>query len=545
MVAGLWYCASPMSPAGGPRDEQPPQLDSLAYSTPNYQVNFEKQTIILTFDEWVQLNNPATQVLVSPPLEFRPEISLKKRSVLFSFDEKEQLRDSATYTINFGEAVQDLTERNPAEDLRFVFSTGPYLDSLGVSGQAIDARTNEPVKDIRVMLYDNLADSVVRTERPFYFAKTNEQGAFSIENVRAGQFKLFALEDANLNYRFDQITERIAIIEEPLALSGDSTGNILLRLFQPVIPLQIQDVANTRFGLVNLTFNAPPEALTFTRLDGPDTLIYEYDRDSLKIWYPEPSDTAWSLIVQSGESLNDTIQTEALSKEEWLTAARLMRRGATRTPSKESINPDRPVRLSFNYPITGWDTSRILLLEDTLLTRVQPRLNLDSTRIRDLVINYRWKEEKPYRLQILPGGLTDIFGLSNQDTVAQEYTVSARKTFGILTLKISDMSPDSAYLIEILQKSGEVVEERWLTEQTELEYKLISLPPGNYSARVTLDLNKNRKWDTGDYDANRLPEPILLEDLGNLRANWEVEGEISLAPGKFNVPIRKETPGRR
>lgn len=548
LAGGLWYCASPTAPAGGPRDEQPPQLDSTAYSTPNYQVNFEKQTIELTFDEWVQLNNPNAQVIVSPPLEFRPEITLKKRTVLFQFDEEEQLRDSATYTINFGEAVEDLTERNPAEDLRFVFSTGPYLDSLEVSGLVIDARTNEPVEDVRVMLYENLADSVVRTERPFYFAKTDEDGYFSIENVRAGRFKLFGLEDANLNYRFDQVAERIAIIEEPLLLDGprDSTDAILLRLFQSVIPLQVQDAVAERFGLLNLAFSdrPEPERLDFTAIGGPDTLIYEYDKDSVKVWYPDPVVAPWSMIVQSGEELNDTIEMEALSKEEWLAEAALVRRGGRAPDAVETINPDRPVRISLNHPLTEWDTSRITLLEDTLLIPVEPRLAIDSLHIRDLVMNYRWKESTPYRLEILPGGLTDIFGLTNRDTIVQNYQVSPRKNFGILTLKFNGMTPDSAYLIELLGKESDPVEQFWVTGETEWERQLISMPPDTYTVRVSLDLNQNRRWDTGDYDANRLPEPILLEELSNLRANWEVEGEISLTPDRFNVPVVESGPGR-
>jgi len=545
LVGLLWYCASPVSPAGGPRDEEGPRLDSIAYSTPNYQVNFEKQTIELTFNEWIQLNNPNTQVLVSPPLEFRPTIRLKKRTVLFEFDEEEQLRDSATYTINFGEAVQDLTEKNSAEDLRFIFSTGPYVDSLKVAGLVIDARTNEAVEDVRVMLYENLADTVVRTERPFYFAKTDELGTFEVENVRAGIFKLFALEDANLNYRFDQITERIAIIEEPLTISSDSSGMLLLRLFQSELPPQIQDVANSGFGRMNLTFSAPPENITFIPIDGPDTLIYEYEKDSIKIWYPEasPADSLWSLIVQSGEVLNDTIQTKVFSQEEWMATARLVRRGTRKEGQVEKINPDRDIKLSLNLPIISWDKSRIELLEDSTRTRVTPSISLDSMYIRDIVFNYQWKEDSIYQLRILPGGINDIYGLSNQDTIIQDYKVSARKNFGILSLKFRDMSPDSAYLIEVLLNEKEIIEEFWVNGETDLERQLISLPTGTYSVRVTLDLNKNKKWDTGDYDANRLPEPILLEELDNLRANWEVEGEVSLTPDKFNVPIQKEVAG--
>ncbi|MEM9850056.1 MAG: Ig-like domain-containing protein, partial [Bacteroidota bacterium] len=133
----LIQCANPGTLTGGPKDEQPPRLDSLE-STPNLQTNFEVQDIVLTFDEWIKLNNPFTQIVVSPPLDPKPEVSLKGKSVLIEFDETTELRANATYTINFGEAIQDLTEGNPAENLRFVFSTGDFIDSLEVSGQIKD-----------------------------------------------------------------------------------------------------------------------------------------------------------------------------------------------------------------------------------------------------------------------------------------------------------------------------------------------------------------------------------------------------------------------
>ena len=204
LAAAIQYCANPIAPTGGPRDETPPQLDT-SQSTTNYQTNFEKQTIELTFDEWVNLNDVFNQVVVSPPLDNRPEVRIKKKTILFEFAEEEVLRDSATYTINFGEAIKDLTEGNPADNLRFVFSTGDFIDSLSVQGRIVDARTGEPVEGVLFNMYDELQDTVVRTRRPFYFAKTNKEGQFRVENVKSDTFKLFALKDANLNYLFGSI----------------------------------------------------------------------------------------------------------------------------------------------------------------------------------------------------------------------------------------------------------------------------------------------------------------------------------------------------
>ena len=117
----IWGCANVGTLTGGDKDETPPQLDTLN-STRNFQTNFPGRSFELTFDEWLTLNDVFNQVIVSPPLEFRPEVSLKKKTVHFEFNDDEILREDATYVINFGEAIEDFTEGNAAE-MRFVFST--------------------------------------------------------------------------------------------------------------------------------------------------------------------------------------------------------------------------------------------------------------------------------------------------------------------------------------------------------------------------------------------------------------------------------------
>ncbi len=154
-----------------------------------FQHAFSQRRIELVFDEWVTLSDVGTQVVVSPTLLKRPEVKLKGKKVVVELPEEDTLRPNTTYTINFGTAVKDLHEGNPAENLRFVFSTGDYLDSLTVNGSVVDAFTGDPVEKVSVMLYENLGDSVPRKERPYYFARTNKTGQFSIQNVRPGRFK--------------------------------------------------------------------------------------------------------------------------------------------------------------------------------------------------------------------------------------------------------------------------------------------------------------------------------------------------------------------
>ena len=131
-----------------------------------------------------------------------PTVTTKLKKLRFEFAEEEVLKEDATYSINFGDAVKDLTEGNPVPNFKFVFSTGDFIDSLKMEGTIVDALTGKPVEDVLYMLYKNLADSVVQTEKPFYFGKSDKTGTFTIENIKAGQYKAFALEDQDVNYLY-------------------------------------------------------------------------------------------------------------------------------------------------------------------------------------------------------------------------------------------------------------------------------------------------------------------------------------------------------
>ena len=157
-VLSIYQCANIVAPVGGPKDETPPMLDSSA-TTPNYQTNYTKSPIILTFNEWIALKDAITQVVVSPPLQFPLEVKLKKKSIYVNFNEKEELKENTTYTINFGESISDFTEGNVPPSMRYVFSTGPIIDSIQFTAKLVDLDTKKPIEDAILMLYVNKADS--------------------------------------------------------------------------------------------------------------------------------------------------------------------------------------------------------------------------------------------------------------------------------------------------------------------------------------------------------------------------------------------------
>lgn len=521
----LSQCANPLPPEGGAEDTQPPQIDSLK-STANFQTNFEKQRIELTFDEWVVLEDVFNQVVVSPPLEYEYDVRLRGKTVRFDFAEEEELRPNATYTINFGEAVKDLNEKNPAENLRFVFSTGPYLDSLELQGQLIDAFNGEPAAGVLFMLYENQADSVVRTERPFYFARANKEGQFKIENVKAGTFKGFALEDANFNYKYDLETEKIGFPEQLIEMQDTIRQSLTVKVFETAAGLRLMD-DEQRYGLVKLVFNQKPEDYELVYPDVGQRIIEEIEKDTLKIWYHQPDTTPWSLIVRQDTILQDTLEVENVTdRASFLELAGLKALNLKAGKSVTRINPTKPLPINFNLPIDSFRQSGITVFEDTLRTPVSFTITKDSLNPRIFQLGFVWKENIPYEVQILPGSFTSMYGIQNKDTIRQKLLPDPLKQFGNIKLNLTGLSADSSYVLQLLNKEKKVVEERNIRGVSALVQSYTALSPGQYSLLIIHDWNSNGRWDVGSYDQYRQPEPIFRRELEQLRANWDLEVEV-------------------
>ena len=202
----LYSCASIGRIEGGPYDEEPPVF---VQSTPKPgQLNYKRDRVTIAFDEYIKLDNAGEKVVISPPQVQQPEIKTNGKKVIVNF--QDTMKADATYTIDFGDAIQDNNESNPLEQFTFTFSTGDRLDTMAVSGTVLNASNLEPVKGMLVGLYANLADSAFTTTPFDRVGRTDSRGRFSIRGVAPGSYRIYALQDADQNVYFSQPMEQIA-----------------------------------------------------------------------------------------------------------------------------------------------------------------------------------------------------------------------------------------------------------------------------------------------------------------------------------------------
>lgn len=185
-------------PQGGPRDTIPPMV--VKESPMNGSLNFDAKRIEIHFDEYIQLDNVQKNVLISPPQQTPPEVKAIGKNVSVVFNEP--LQDSTTYTIGFGAAICDYNEKTPLHDYVYSFSTGDVIDSLSVSGRVYDAANLDPISDVLVGIHTNHADSALGTIPFTRIARANEEGYFTIHNMRSGVYRLYALNDISRDYLY-------------------------------------------------------------------------------------------------------------------------------------------------------------------------------------------------------------------------------------------------------------------------------------------------------------------------------------------------------
>ena len=118
-----------------------------------------------------------------------------------------------------------------------------------------------------------------------------------------------------------------------------------------------------------------------------------------------------------------------------------------------------------------------------------------------------------------------MYGLKN-DTVSINVLVQLKEEFGDLTLKITQLDSTKNYVCQVYGGGGVVEKELYIEQKSSFTTRIETLQPDGYTIKIIEDLNKNRRWDTGNYDKYTQPERIFMKTAESLRANWEVEVEI-------------------
>lgn len=556
----LYSCASMGTPSGGPRDEDPPRL-LLSRPAPD-EVNVRAQRLELTFDELVNVKDAFSRVTVSPPGGGTPRVTSSGRKVYVQFPDT--LRAGTTYTVDFGNSIEDVNEANPLGNLSLSFSTGPELDSLRISGVVLDAATLEPQQYAVVGVHAASAPDSALSTLPFErVTKTDDRGRFTLRGLKPIPYRLYALADANNDFRRDNPAELLAFYPQPVtpysepAMASDTlyntlTGkidtvverpytrflpnNILLSMFdegyKPQYLVKYERPDSARLSFI---FNAPSDTLphiSFINMRDEPAFRLEYSAtlDTLSYWLADPrfvqADTlrvrlAYG-VTDARRNIRERVDTLTLTKPrvrrpkgkrsreqlvaDSVAAVKERQLGVQIRPSG-ALDIYALPSLEFSEPVLTLDSAGLHLevKNDSLWVELpRPRLRPDTaSAFRKWQVMMTPEFGNTYRLSLDSLAVTGIAGRMNPPA-RQEFTVKERDSYSALVLRLV---PDTVQgFVEILNSGDNPV------QRVRVEGGVASFPwlaPADYYARFIADADSNMRFTPGDYELGRQPEDVF------------------------------------
>lgn len=576
-------CANMASPNGGPYDELPPKYVSSTPS-PN-QTNFKGKKIEILFDELIQLDKPSENVIITPPQMELPIVRTAGRKAVVELIDS--LKENITYTIDFTNSISDNNEKNVLENYSFAFSTGSEIDTLEVSGILLNAENLEPMPGITIGLHSNLEDSAF-VKIPFVrTSRTNDRGQFTIRNMAPGTYRIYALNDVNRDYKFDQPGEEIAFSDSLIiptfefssrqdtlwkdSLTIDTIrtvsythfmpDDIELRLFKEKFERQYMlKPERTEENLLTIRFNADmdsvpsPVPLNFAAADSSWYLVQRADQGrTIHYWLTD------SLVWQQ-----DTLQVElTYPKSDSLNVLRpqtdtvqfvMRKRPAEKKKKRKDDEPEPTIFVGMNVDAPSsmdvFDTISVVFSEpvldltkdvfyldqkvDTLWQPVDFEFFPDTTNALGFFIRRPWKYGEEYRLEVDSATIFSLYGKWN-DHFGGEIKIKKEDDYGHLYINV--VGADSTAYVELLDGSDNPVRKSRLKGGGVL---FMDLKPDKYYARLVLDTNGNGKWDTGSYADRLQPETVFYYPKKfDIMQNWQVEETWNIhdTPSALQKPI--------
>ena len=511
-------CARRGRPTGGPKDVTAPVL--LKADPDNMTTDFKATKIRLYFDELVKLKDVQEQLIVSPPLKYLPILTPQGGANKFvEITIKDTLQENTTYTLNFGQSIVDNNEGNPNSFLTYVFSTGSYIDSLQVSGVVKDAFKQKADEFISVLLYgiDSVyTDSTIYKKPPNYITNTLDSTViFTLNNIKEGKYAMFAIKDESKNNIFDQNTDKIAFIQDTVSLPTDST--YLLTLFKEIPDYKISVPSLAANNKIIFGYRGDGKDIEISTLSVlPDTIrtiiTKERDKDTLNFWFT-PFEMDSLLFTVKNETLK-VIDTFTIKNRKVGTDTMLLKPN-----QRGALSFNELFNIQANTPLISVDSTKMSLMNKDSLA-VDFKINLDSVGNK-VDFDFKVEPNENYKLDLLPGAISDFFGSVN-DTLNFNLSTNSYADYGNLSLNIICAIDSYPILVQLTDEKGKMEQEIYAKGPQLFEFNTIK--PAKYLVRVIFDANGNRKWDTGNYIKKIQPEKVsYYPDVIEVRANWELE----------------------
>ena len=567
-AALLTKCASTMTPTGGPKDTLPPVIVHMEPNNFTTMVDtLHPPKFYIEFNEYVQIKDQHKELYTSPAMKKKPTVSRRGKGIVVQI--KDTLRPNTTYAINFGSSILDNNEGNPLHSMRYVFSTGPEIDSMIVSGYTADSYEADSVS--KTFIYFFIADSVERNQewdstmfkyKPDVIARSENNGIFIAQNLKPVPYRIYAFEDTNNNMEYEPSVDQIGFLDttyNPAEMPGFTIWYDSLRHYPSAEPqLYFRMFMDRRFTRQTLSgqerlnrhkamlyFGAQNPEVVKIELDSipEDKVIYDpqtIGKDTVALWFNLPAeelpDTIKGQITYfKHDSINNLVESSDKLRLAWVKTETKEEKQEREKQEKErekaekageeyvpptppntfkvsmttsgELNKDKNLDMEFDYPLTRFDSAAITLR--MVRDGESDTTNVDFHFVQD-TLNRRKYQLRAEWVSKAKYTLTMPAGVFAN--IAQEQNDS-------MTYNYTGSDPEQYAIVRVNVKSSHP-KTRYILQLTNAQgriqkqifdvrsgdYIFEYVSPGDVMLRVVEDKNGNGKWDTGDMVAMRQPE---------------------------------------
>ena len=525
-------CANQTQPTGGPKDEDPPVL--LSSLPENGALNFKNQTIELQFNEMIKESDLQSQLIITPSVKGKYKSRITRNRLQITFDQP--FTDSTTYTLNFRESIQDVTESNPAKNLVLVFSTGSFLDSLGISGNVLSLLTNKPAVDFTVAIYSAKDTLNIFNSAPLYATQTTANGDYQFLNIRSDTYTIYTWLDKNNDLKCQSESEPFAFHNQILELDSTIQEINLKPLLLNIKPLTITSARQVG-QYYEVRFSKRTNSYLLQSLNAEDSLYHHYidENKAIRIYNTLPTNQEIEFSLTALDSaeheINDTLRFTFTSNSR-------PREPFTVNIIKANLktaNSEFTAKIEFNKPLKHFT--------DTLWTIKVDSSFIPLPKFGPIGIY----QPNPLQLEItatFPDSLIVKKGLSLTMNINSLLSIES-DTNSLITKPIAILNPDNFGTIELLFPANSISFKVHLLNGKGVLHNVYSgnsrvlmeyLEADQYKIRVVIDTNKDGVWKAGNFRNRIMPEPVIFfydkeakTDIITLKKNWVL--------GPFVIPL--------
>ena len=544
-------CAQIKPLSGGEKDTIPPNI--IQTNPKNLELNVKTKEFYFVFDEIIDGSKLKEKLIISPFYEGSFESVVKKNTLSLSFDSA--FKKETTYIFSFADGISDITEGNPSIYSKYIFTTGNRIDSSSVSGTVYDPIENKFIEGAVVGLYHREDSFDLFSKKPIYFAFSDVDGHFKIENIKEGSYTIYAFQDENKNFIAEYKTEKFGFKNLPINVVG-LTERIPIFLYnEDLTELGLQRVRK-KDSVFDVVYNKSIKSYTLSNKKLQNSL---YDNKTVSFFKTFDVD---SVLVEI-KTIDETNKISLDSVYVMFNDETKAKININSSFEVSSQNIDDTVLYFFktNIPLTNYqyqsnfyiDTipipknyyidknkkinnnlieGRLFMSVDSLFNFIEKKkektindsLLFDNDSVFKTIISY-YNNLNPKKLTYKIGRdqLLTITGDTLKD-INQTFNVRESEYYGSLKGSILKKINEGNYVIELVSDNLSLVLKN---ETNSPNFEFNKIIPGKYFIRIYDDINNNKEWDYYSITTNKESEKIyFFQDLIDIRSNWSVDDVV-------------------